>query len=41
MLTASPQHEERALGGPSGRDLAAMKLAAMNEIAAMNEMSKS
>ena len=30
-----------ALGGPSGRDLAAMKLAAMNEIAAMNEMSKS
>jgi hypothetical protein len=33
--------EQAPLGGPFGPDLAAMKLAAMNEIAAMNEMSKS
>jgi hypothetical protein len=37
----APPGEQAPLGGPSGRDLAEMKLAAMNEIAAMNEMSKS
>jgi len=31
--------EDGALGGPSGRDLAAMKLAAM-KLAAMNEIMK-